>query len=407
MKAMTDTLRHRGPDDAGAFVEESAGLALGSRRLAVIDLSSHGHQPMASSEDRYVIAYNGEIYNFLEIRGELEDAGERFRGSSDTEVLVNAVQRWGLHEALVRCNGMFALAVWDRHERAGCTWPGTGSARSLSTTAGWETPCSSVRSSRRCVPTTPSSPSSTGTPCPCTSGTTACPPRTRSYRGVSKLAAGTVVTFEERTAPGTLPDPVGYWSLSAVAEDGQRSRWAGPEEAVLDELDSVLRDAVGIRMHADVALGAFLSGGIDSSLVVALMQAQHASKVKTFTIAFDDAAYDEAADARRVAEHLGTEHHELFVTAADALNVIPRLAEVYDEPFADSSQIPTAVLAKLTRSYVTVALSGDGGDELFGGYNRYAWGERFWRRIEPIPPPLRGWVGAALGAVPPVWPTAP
>ncbi|MDR3647630.1 MAG: asparagine synthase (glutamine-hydrolyzing) [Acidimicrobiales bacterium] len=402
LEAMTDTLRHRGPDDAGAFVEESAALALGSRRLAVIDLSSHGHQPMASSEDRYVIAYNGEIYNFLEIRAELEDAGERFRGSSDTEVLVNAVQCWGLHDALVRCNGMFALAVWDRRERRLHLARDRLGEKPLY--YGWMgnallfgSELKALRAHDAFVPELDRDALSLYFRHNCV------PAPYCAYRGVSKLAAGTVVTFEERTAPGTLPDPVGYWSLSAVAEDGQRSRLAGPEEAVLDELDSVLRDAVGIRMHADVALGAFLSGGIDSSLVVAMMQAQHPSKVKTFTIAFDDAAYDEAADARRVAEHLGTEHHELFVTAADALDVIPRLAEVYDEPFADSSQIPTAVLAKLTRSYVTVALSGDGGDELFGGYNRYAWGERFWRRVEPIPRPLRGWVGAALGAVPPVW----
>jgi len=399
---MTDTLRHRGPDDAGSFLEEGAGLALGSRRLAIIDLSSHGHQPMASTDDRYVVAYNGEIYNFRDLRGELESAGDRFRGSSDTEVLVHALQRWGVHEALARCNGMFALAVWDRQERRlhlgrdrfgekplYYGWMGGallfGSELKALRAHGAFAPeldrdVLALYFRHNCVPAPYS-----------------------VYRGVTKLAPGAVVTFEQRTTPGTLPDPVAYWSLRTVAEEGDRSRVVAPEEEVLDELDSVLRDAVGIRMHADVALGAFLSGGIDSSLVVAMMQAQHAAKVKTFTIAFDDAAYDEAADARRVADHLGTDHHELSVTASDALEVIPQLPQIYDEPFADSSQIPTAVLARLTRAHVTVALSGDGGDELFGGYNRYAWGERFWRRIEPVPRPLRRWAGAALGAVPPAW----
>ncbi len=401
--AMTDTLRHRGPDDAGSFVDAVTGIALGTRRLAIIDLSAHGHQPMVSSDSRYVVSFNGEIYNFSDLRAELEGLGHRFRGSSDTEVFVASVQRWGVRDTLARCNGMFGLAVWDNRERqlhlardrfgekplyygwAGNAFLFGSELKALRAHPAFRTEVDrdvlALYLRHNCVPAPYS-----------------------AFKGIAKLPPGTFVTLGPSTPPAVLPEPEAFWSLCDVAEAGVASRWKGTEAEALGELDDTLRDAVGIRMRADVPLGAFLSGGIDSSLVVALMQAHSASKVKTFTIAFEDAGYDEATHARRVASHLGTEHTELLMTAADALETIPRLPALYDEPFADSSQIPTAVLASLTREHVTVAMSGDGGDELFGGYNRYGWAERFWRLVEPVPRPLRGVAGALLGAVPPrVW----
>ena len=397
---MTKTLHHRGPDDAGDFVEEGVGLALGTRRLAVVDLSDHGHQPMASPDQRYVLAFNGEIYNYRDLRRSLEASGLSFRGSSDTEVLAAAAQHWGLSEALVRCNGMFALALWDRRERRlhlardrfgekplYYGWAGNAFLFGSELKALRAHPAFDGRLDRdvlglyfrhNCVPAPYS-----------------------IYRTIAKLPPASIVTLKESTSPGTTPPPQPYWSLAEVAEAGMSARLDSSVDDATDELDATLRHAVALRMHADVELGAFLSGGIDSSLVVAMMQAQHTSKVKTFTIAFEDATYDEAVDARAVADSLGTEHHELLVTADDALDVVPQLSHIYDEPFADSSQIPTAVLARLTRAHVTVALSGDGGDELFGGYNRYSWAQRFWRLVEPVPMPLRRLGAAGLGAVPP------
>jgi len=400
--AMTDTLRHRGPDDAGVFLEEGTCLALGSRRLAVVDLSAHGHQPMASPDGRYVLAFNGEIYNFGDLRRELEAAGMRFRGSGDTEVVVAGAQHWGLLETLRRCNGMFGLALWDRRERRlelardrfgekplYYGWAGTAflfgsELKALRAHPGFDGEIDrgalALYFRHNCIPAPYS-----------------------IYTTFAKLPPASIVTIDAAASPGRSPRPEPYWALREVAEAGVRSRSGASVDEATDELDATLRHAVALRMHADVALGAFLSGGIDSSLVVSLMQAQHSSKVKTFTIASDDAIYDEAPYARAVADHLGTEHHELLMTARDALDVIPRLPDMYDEPFADSSQIPTAVLAHLTRAHVTVALSGDGGDELFGGYNRYAWAERFWRRVEPLPLPLRRATAFALQVVPPGW----
>ncbi|HUY22808.1 MAG TPA: asparagine synthase (glutamine-hydrolyzing) [Acidimicrobiales bacterium] len=400
--AMTDTLRHRGPDDAGDFVEEAAGLALGARRLAIVDLSEHGHQPMVSPDGRFVLAFNGEIYNFADLRAELEATGTRFRGTSDTEVLVTAVQAWGLRQALVRCNGMFALALWDRRERRLHLARDRFGEKPLY--YGWSRGAFLFGSELKALRAHPAFAAEVDRDVVALYFRHNCVPAPFSiYRGIAKLPVASIVTLEAAAAPGTMPTPEPFWSLRAVAEAGAADRVTGSVDAVTDQLDTVLRDAVRLRMHADVPLGAFLSGGIDSSLVVALMQAQATAPVRTFTIAFDDAAYDEADEARAVAGHLGTEHHELLVTAADALDVVALLPDVYDEPFADSSQIPTAVLARLTRTHVTVALSGDGGDELFGGYNRYAWAERFWRRVEPVPRPLRRAAAAALGAVPPGW----
>ncbi|HTZ10138.1 MAG TPA: asparagine synthase (glutamine-hydrolyzing) [Acidimicrobiales bacterium] len=409
---MTGALAHRGPDDAGAVVDEDAGVALGSRRLAVVDLSPHGHQPMESPDGRFVLAYNGEIYNFGQLRHELESAGVRFRGGSDTEVLLQAAAHWGLRPALERCNGMFALALWDRHRRRLALARDRFGEKPLY--YGWAGPTFLFGSELKALRAHPAFVAGVDRDALALYFRHNCVPAPYCIQpGVAKLPPATVAVLDAGDAPGTMPTPEEYWSLRAVAERGLARRPAGPaarrpapdgdDDAALDELDAVLGAAVSARTHADVDLGAFLSGGIDSSLVVALMQAAHPTKVKTFTIAFDDAGFDEAAEARAVAGHLGTDHHELRVTAADALDVVPRLPEIYDEPFADSSQIPTTVLAALARRTVTVALSGDGGDELFGGYNRYAWARRFWHRVEPVPLPVRRAVAAGLGAVPPAW----
>jgi asparagine synthase (glutamine-hydrolysing) len=400
--SMTDTLRHRGPDDAGSFVDAEAGLALGSRRLAIIDLSAHGHQPMESSDGRYVVSYNGEIYNFAALRADLEGLGHRFRGSSDTEVLVASVQHRGVRDTLVRCNGMFGLAVWDRRDRQLHLARDRFGEKPLY--YGWAGSVFLFGSELKALRAHPAFRADVDRDVLALYFRHNCVPAPYSiFKGIAQLRPGTFVTLGLATAPPVLPEAQEYWSLRDVAETGMASRFAGTEDEALDALEGTLRDAVGIRMRADVPLGAFLSGGIDSSLVVALMQAQSTSKVKTFTIAFEDAGYDEATHARRVATHLGTEHSELLMTADDALDVIPRLPALYDEPFADSSQIPTAVLARLTREHVTVAMSGDGGDELFGGYNRYAWADRFWRHVEPVPQPVRRVAGTLLGAVPPRW----
>ncbi len=400
--AMTQTLRHRGPDDSGEFLEETAGLALGARRLAIVDLSALGHQPMASPDGRYVLAFNGEIYNFPDLRRELEAEGVRFSGGSDTEVLVAAVQHWGLHEALVRSNGMFALALWDRRDRRLHLARDRFGEKPLY--YGWAGHCLLFGSELKALRAHPAFDGAIDRDALALYFRHNCIPAPYSiYGDTAKLPPASVVTIEESTFPGATLTAVPYWSLGDVAEAGTAARLRSSVDDTTDELDATLRRSVGQRMHADVALGAFLSGGIDSSLVVALMQAQHASKVQTFTIAFEDATYDEATYARAVADHLGTEHHELVVTWRDALEVVPKLPEIYDEPFADSSQIPTSVLARLTRAHVTVALSGDGGDELFGGYNRYAWAQRFWGRVEVVPLPLRRAAAAVLGAVPPGW----
>ncbi len=402
LEAMTDTLRHRGPDDAGQFVDEAVGVGLGSRRLAIVDLSELGHQPMVSADGRYVLTFNGEIYNFPDLRHELEGSGMRFRGSSDTEVLLAAVQHWGLRQALVRSNGMFALALWDRHERRLQLARDRFGEKPLY--YGWANRTFLFGSELKALRAHPGFDAGIDRDALALYFRHNCVPAPYSiHTKTAKLPPATIVTIGEATTPGTTPTPEPYWSLGAVAEAGTSSLLRTGDDAAVDELEAALRHSVKQRMHADVGLGAFLSGGIDSSLVVALMQAQHTSKVQTFTIAFEDATYDEAPHAQAVADHLGTEHHELLVTSHDALDVVPRLPEIYDEPFADSSQIPTTVLARLTRAHVTVALSGDGGDELFGGYNRYAWAERYWRRLAPLPLSLRRLTATMLTAVPPGW----
>jgi len=400
VRRMASTLHHRGPDDGGTWVDPEAGVALGHRRLSIIDPSPDGHQPMMSAGGRYVLTYNGEIYNFKAIRAELEGRGEGFKGRSDTEVLVRAIEHWGLDAALPRLNGMFAFALWDRHRRelhlvrdrmgekpmyygwSGGTFLFGSELKALRAHPGFaaEVDRDSIALYLRhnCIPAPHS-----------------------IYVGIAKLPPGCMTTLSADDRPGHQPPVVPWWRLRDVVEAGTAAPLEGSPDEVADELERVLLDAVGLQMHADVPLGAFLSGGVDSSLIVALMQAQSSARVKTFTVGFAEAAYDESADAAKVASHLGTDHLELRVTAADAQGVIPSLAALYDEPFADSSQIPTLLVSRLTRGHVTVSLSGDGGDELFGGYNRYTWCPAIWRRMRGIPAPVRRASAAILSAVPP------
>lgn len=397
---MASALAHRGPDDSGTWADSAAGLAFGHRRLSVVGLGSVGHQPMVSSGGRYVLNYNGEIYNFSELARRLESAGVAFAPGSDAQVLLAAIETWGMDEALDRCEGMFALALWDqvRHElhlvrdRFG----------EKPLYYGWVGPhfaFASELKALRCLPDFDTE---------LDRGAVAlylrhnCIPAPRTiYRDMAKLEPGQMVTIGPAHRRGSRPRCRTYWSArQAVDTARQRPLQAGPD-ALADMVETTLGDAVRARMVADVPVGAFLSGGVDSSLVVALMQTTSDRPVRTFTIGSAETAFDESADAAAVAKHLGTDHTLLCVGDAEARAVIPALAEIWDEPFGDSSQIPTLLVSRLARSDVTVSLSGDAGDELFAGYNRHAWLERLSRRSAAVPGALRRGVGDLMGRVPP------
>jgi len=383
---MAQTLVHRGPDAGGAWVDAASGVALGHRRLAVLDLSEHGHQPMLSACGNFCLVYNGEIYNHRTLRRELEALGHRFRGHGDTEVLVAAIRQWGVREALPRLVGMFAFAVWDRRRQILTLARDRIGIKPLY--YGWQRGGFLFGSELKSLKAHPKF-------CGEIDHHAAAlflrhnyiPAPHSIYRGIRKLPPGTMLSVAAG-APAAV-EPEIWWSLRGAIEEGARRPFAGPPEEAIGELDRILREAVASEMEADVPLGAFLSGGIDSSTVVAMMQAQSSRPVKTFTAAFEEANYNEADWARAVAEHLGAEHTELHVTAAEAREQIPSLCASYDEPFADSSQIPTLLLAKLTRRHVTVSLSGDGGDELFCGYDRYFYLGKLWRRVAWCPARLR------------------
>ncbi|MBI4796305.1 MAG: asparagine synthase (glutamine-hydrolyzing) [Deltaproteobacteria bacterium] len=400
VRAMAEALHHRGPDDSGVWVDAALGLALGHRRLSILDLSPLGRQPMVSPGGRYLITYNGEIYNFPTLRQELESQGQKFRSTSDTEVMLAAIDRWGLEEALPRFIGMFAFALWDREERVLFLARDRLGEKPLY--YGWQGKVfifgSELKALRRW---------------PDFSGVIdrnalalflrlhSVPAPYSIYQGIHKLLPGTFLRLPwKNLTPGEVPTPLPYWSAREVAEQGQQSPFPGNADEAIDELERLLKDAVRNQMLADVPLGALLSGGLDSSTVVALMQTQSSRPVKTFTIGFHEDAFNEAVHARAVARHLGTDHTELYVTAAVARGVIPQLAELYGEPFGDSSQIPTSLVCRLARSQVTVALSGDGGDELFGGYPRYTLVPEIWRLVNRIPPGWRRITGKFLTGMP-------
>ncbi|MGH9671126.1 MAG: asparagine synthase (glutamine-hydrolyzing), partial [Terriglobales bacterium] len=391
---MTATLRHRGPDDEGVWTDAAAGIALGSRRLAIIDLSPAGHQPMISASGRYVMAYNGEIYNFPELRREFErGVPGGFRGHSDTEVMLAAFEAWGVRPALERFNGMFAFALWDQKERVLHLVRDRLGEKPLY--YGWIGRALVFASELKGLRAHPAFRAEIDPGALALYLRHDCIPAPYTiYRDVRKLPPATAASISS-SAP-QVAEPVAYWSLRQAAEAGLAKPFAGDEKQAADELDALLREAVRMRMIADVPLGAFLSGGIDSSTVVALMQAQSGRPVKTFSIGLPEAGYNEAVEAKAVAEHLRTDHTELYVTPEEARALIPRLLRIYDEPFADPSQIPTFLVSQLARRQVTVALSGDGGDELFGGYNRYTWSGRIWRNIGWLPEKVRKAAAAAI-----------
>lgn len=388
LSAMGSVLTHRGPDDGGVWWDPNAQIGLSHRRLSILDLSPAGHQPMVSPCGRFVLAYNGEIYNHRDLRVELEAQNGHFdwRGHSDTETLLAALRHWGVAGALTRLNGMFAFALWDAAERtlylardrmgekplyyghSGDAFLFGSELKALAAHPDWrgdlDRDALALYMRHNYVPAPWS-----------------------IYRGIHKLPPAHFVAV--RDGGRAVGAPHCYWDVGAVANQGAATAKGSTPQELADELDALLRDAVGRRMVADVSLGAFLSGGYDSTTVAALMQAQSVEPVKTFSIGFQEAAYNEAAHAKAVAAHLGTDHTELYVTPEEAMAVIPRLPVLYDEPFADSSQIPTYLVSRLARQNVTVALSGDGGDELFCGYSRYRQGYRAWQKLRLLPPGLR------------------
>jgi asparagine synthase (glutamine-hydrolysing) len=396
---MAATLVHRGPDDQGNWADPSGEAAFGFQRLSILDLSPEGHQPMTSSDGRFTVVFNGEIYNFATLKEELLAAGCSFRGRSDTEVLLAAVVRWGIADAIPRLSGMFAFGLWDRRDRVLHLVRDRLGKKPLY--YAWQGSTFMFGSELKALRAHPDFQAQIDRDALVSYLRFSCVPAPRSiYLGVRKLPPASWVTVHP-DRPNDLPNPQRYWEPEHVALAGQKDPLHLSDEEAVDELETLLGDAVRLRAIADVPLGAFLSGGIDSSTVVALLQAQSRIRVSTFTIGFDASDYDESAQARTVARHLGTDHTELRVTPEDTRAVIPRLAEVYDEPFADASQIPTFLVSQLARQRVTVALSGDGGDEIFGGYNRYVAGTRLWRRLKDVPLPIRRTAASVAVAIPP------
>jgi len=383
---MTAPIQHRGPDDFGVWAKDSAGVALGFRRLAIIDLSKFGHQPMKSASGRFVMVFNGEVYNHRSIRAELVAHGARFQGHSDTEVMLAAFETWGIEHSLTRFVGMFAIAVWDEQRRELTLARDRLGKKPLFIYA--EPGFISFGSEIKALQAAPRFDRTLDL-----QGLTAYlrylyvpAPRT-IFANTIKLLPGHSLTISDPAA--SLPDCVSYWSLEAVAQAGVSDPFLGSESEAVDQLQALLTDAVQSRMEADVPLGALLSGGIDSSTIVALMQRASDRPVKTFTIGFDVEDHDESKHAAAIAGFLGTDHTALHLSGQDALEVVPRLPEMFDEPLADPSQIPTYLVSRLARESVTVALSGDGGDELFAGYNRYVHGERLIEKAAYWPKPIR------------------
>jgi asparagine synthase (glutamine-hydrolysing) len=406
LSRMADAIKHRGPDDFGLWSDRTASVGFAHRRLSVIDLSPAGHQPMASPSGRYVILYNGEIYNHLDLRAELTKVGlcgtivSGWRGHSDTETLLAGFDMWGIIPTVERAIGMFAIAVWDRESHTLTLVRDRIGEKPLY--YGWQGASFLFGSELKALRAHPAFCSKVNRDALCLYMRHNYIPAPHSiYENIFKLSPGYSLTVSLRDREPKLS---AYWSLTEVANAGVSSPIRTDVKQSVDELEGLLKDAVRRQMMADVPLGAFLSGGIDSSTVVALMQAQSTRSVKTFTIGFNEEVYNEAIYAKAVAQYLGTDHTELYVTSQQALDVIPRLPNLYCEPFADSSQIPTFLISQLARQKVTVSLSGDGGDELFSGYNRYILTQNLWGNLSRVPIGVRALAAFGIRAMSPrVW----
>jgi asparagine synthase (glutamine-hydrolysing) len=414
--AMTGRLAHRGPDDSGLWQDQEAGIHLGHRRLSIVDLSPSGHQPMADRSGRYILSFNGEIYNHRALRRELEAAGVEpsWRGHSDTETLLEAIERWGLEETLRRSVGMFALALWDRKDRVLHLVRDRFGEKPLY--YGWAGGLFAFASELKAIRGLPSFEGAFNRAALALLAARSYVPAPLSiYRNIYKLEPGCILSIslerpdlpvQEPPAPGEQKGPMRltpYWSYRDVVMAGLAQPVTREEEA-LELLEAALADSIRGQSVADVPVGAFLSGGIDSSTVVALYRKYSTGTVKTYSIGFHDEGFDEAVYAKAVAAHFGTEHHEQYATVREAQEIIPKLPAMYDEPFGDPSQIPTHLVSRFARRDVTVALSGDAGDELFGGYNRYVKGARLWSQMKRVPRPLRAVGAGALATLPaPAW----
>ena len=400
VSSMNSTLTHRGPDDKGLWIDNDEGIALGHRRLSILDLSTAGHQPMHSLSNRFTMVFNGEIYNHLEIRKELESSKANifhWKGHSDSETLLAAIEEWGLEKALQLSIGMFSIALWDRDKRVLSLARDRFGEKPLY--YGWVNKSFVFGSELKAIKAYP------GFNNPICRRALSnylrfmyVPAPQSIYVDIFKLEPGQYLEIGSKDITGQTVKIKKYWSLEEEIKEAQLNLFTNESEA-LETLESALNESIKMQMLSDVPLGAFLSGGVDSSLIVALMQKQSSQSVKTFTVAFEESEFDESPFAGEIARHLGTNHHELFVSSSEAQGVISKLPVIYDEPFADSSQIPTHLIYMAAKKEVTVSLSGDAGDELFGGYNRYFWGPRIWSKISWIPFFMRNMISSSICSI--------
>ena len=401
---MGEAILHRGPDDFGIWHDNEAEVVLTHRRLSILDLSSAGHQPMISPSGQFVIVFNGEIYNHLDLREQLGVSS--WQGHSDSETLLAGIDAWGLEQTLLKCVGMFAFALWDREKKS--LYLARDRIGEKPLYYGWQKDIFLFGSELKALKAHPAFEGVIDHGSIALQLRHNCIPVPYSiYKGIKKLLPGTFVKLtvdSQQFVERELPEPIFYWSLEETVNRGLDSVFEGGDSKAINTLDKLLSDSIRQQMIADVPLGAFLSGGVDSSAVVALMQKQSSLPVKTFSIGFNERNYDEAIYAKEVANYLGTDHTELYVAAQQAMDVIDRLPQLYDEPFSDSSQIPTFLVAEMARQHVKVSLSGDGGDELFGGYNRYFKTHLWWNKVNAIPKPIRQMISKGLLTIPPgVW----